>query len=302
MLMGTRSAPGRSRASGARRRARTSIEFADYRNYVRGDDCGASTGIFARLDRPFIKLLEDEEDLAVYLLLDASGSMDWPRSGDRDRNKFLYARRVLAGLAYVALGGGDRVSIHALRPDTPARWGPLRGRGQTLSLLAWLEGASAGGAVELNAALREVALRAPRAGLGRAAQRPDVAGGVSRRAARAPGPGARGCGDPGALAGRGHAGDHGDLKLIDVETGTPQDVTIDSEIRDLYMQRFEAWQNDIARPAFGVACISRRSRPARLEQLILAELRRLGVGPLMAAIAMTHRGARSPRAPRRAGV
>lgn len=266
---------------GERRSSRrgTSIEFADYRNYVRGDDLRRiDWNIFARLDRPFIKLLEDEEDLAVYLLLDASGSMDWPRSGDRDRNKFLYARRVLAGLAYVALGGGDRVSIHALRPDTPARWGPLRGRGQTLSLLAWLEGVSAGGAVELNAALREVALRAPRAGLVVLLSDLMAPEGFQE--------GLR------ALQGRGHevaviqvlSPDEvtpeisGDLKLIDVETGTPQDVTIDSEIRDLYMQRFEAWQNDIA-----ATCVRRGVHFAPVEtstpweQLILAELRRLGV-------------------------
>jgi uncharacterized protein (DUF58 family) len=45
----------------------TSIEFADYRNYVRGDDLRrVDWNIFARLQRPFIKLLEDEEDMAVH--------------------------------------------------------------------------------------------------------------------------------------------------------------------------------------------------------------------------------------------
>ncbi len=91
---------------GERRSSRrgTSIEFADYRNYVRGDDLRrVDWNIYARLQRPFIKLLEDEEDLAVYLVLDASASMDWPRSGERDHHKFLYARRVLAGLGYWAV-------------------------------------------------------------------------------------------------------------------------------------------------------------------------------------------------------
>src|SRR5574341_2356930 len=63
----------------------TSIEFADYRNYVRGDDLRRlDWNIYARLERPFIKLLEDEEDLAVHVILDASASMDWPRTGHRD--------------------------------------------------------------------------------------------------------------------------------------------------------------------------------------------------------------------------
>jgi len=266
---------------GERRSSRrgTSIEFADYRNYVRGDDLRRiDWNIFARLDRPFIKLLEDEEDLAVYLLLDASGSMDWPRGGERAWNKFLYARRVLAGLAYVALGGGDRVTVHTLRQGAPMRWGPLRGRGQTLSLLTWLEGLSTGGAVDLNAALQDVALRAPRAGL------VVLLGDLMAPAGFQDG--------LRALQGRGHevaviqvlSPDEvapeisGDLKLIDIETGAPQDVTIDPAIRALYMQRFEAWQREIA-----ATCAQRGVHFAPVEtstpweQLILSELRRRGV-------------------------
>src|ERR1700674_2280510 len=81
----------------------TSIEFADYRNYVQGDDLRrVDWNIFARLDRPFIKLLEDEEDLAVHLLIDASTSMDWPIGSDTSKNKFTFARRVLAGLGHIS--------------------------------------------------------------------------------------------------------------------------------------------------------------------------------------------------------
>ena len=61
---------------GERRSSRrgTSIEFADYREYTRGDDLRRiDWNVFARLDRPFIKLLEEEEDLAVHVLIDASG-------------------------------------------------------------------------------------------------------------------------------------------------------------------------------------------------------------------------------------
>src|SRR5215813_8564991 len=70
----------------------TSIEFADYRNYTPGDDLRRlDWNIYARLERPFIKLLEEEEDLAVHILLDISASMDWPQDGDRNQNKFLFA-------------------------------------------------------------------------------------------------------------------------------------------------------------------------------------------------------------------
>jgi len=55
----------------------TSIEFADYRDYTRGDDLRrVDWNVYARLERPYIKLLEEEEDLAVHVLLDASRSMD----------------------------------------------------------------------------------------------------------------------------------------------------------------------------------------------------------------------------------
>jgi len=266
---------------GERRSSRrgTSIEFADYRNYVRGDDLRrVDWNIYARLERPFVKLLEDEEDLAVHLLLDASASMDWPRSGDRNLNKFLYARRVLAGLAYVALGGGDQVTVTVLRGGDVRRWGPLRGRGHILSLLAWLEDTSTRGPVDLNQALRDYAMRTARAGVC-----------VVLSDFMSP----EGCEDGlRALQGHGHevAAIHilspdelnpditGDLRLVDVETGVAQDVTIDAAMLALYLQRLQMWQAEIS------AYCTRRgihyvpvSTGIPWEQLILSELRRARV-------------------------
>src|SRR5512143_805965 len=73
----------------------TSLEFADYRNYTRGDDLRrVDWNIFARLERPFIKLFEEEEDLSVHLLLDASASMNWPQETvDPAHHKFHFAQR-----------------------------------------------------------------------------------------------------------------------------------------------------------------------------------------------------------------
>ena len=75
-------------ATGERRSTKrgTSVEFADYRDYTRGDDLRrVDWNIYARLDRPFVKLFEEEEDLAVHLLLDGSGSMDWGGEGEQRR-------------------------------------------------------------------------------------------------------------------------------------------------------------------------------------------------------------------------
>ena len=78
------------RAKGERRSTKrgSSVEFADYRNYTPGDDLRRlDWRIYARLERPFIKLFEEEEDQSVHLVLDASASMDWPES---DRRAQLY--------------------------------------------------------------------------------------------------------------------------------------------------------------------------------------------------------------------
>ncbi|MCZ7545781.1 MAG: DUF58 domain-containing protein [Anaerolineae bacterium] len=104
---------------GERRSTRrgTSVEFADYRNYTRGDDLRRlDWNIYARLERPFIKLLEEEEDLAVYVLLDASASMDWPQGGAGDAaHKFTFGLRLAAGLGHIALTTGDYLTVGALR-------------------------------------------------------------------------------------------------------------------------------------------------------------------------------------------
>ncbi|MGQ9848438.1 MAG: DUF58 domain-containing protein [Aggregatilineaceae bacterium] len=257
----------------------TSIEFADYRPYVRGDDLRRMDwNIYARLQRPFIKLLEDEEDLAVHLILDASASMDWPRMGARDQHKFLYARRLVAGLAYIALGGGDQVSIAAVRSDGAMLWGPWRGRGRMLDLLGWLGALHTRGPVRLNEALTDYARRMARAG---------VCVIVSDLMS------AEGC-EAGlrALQGRGHeltliqvlSPDEvdpvltGDLKLIDVETGIAQEVTVDETMKRLYMQRLQAWQAEIS-----ALCARRGIHFVPLvtstpwEQMILTQLRRARV-------------------------
>src|SRR5512147_2061191 len=118
MLVATRVRAGAMKGERRSTRRGTSIEFADYRNYTRGDDLRRlDWNIYARLERPFIKLLEDEEDLAVHLLIDISASMDWPQEGERDQKKFLFAQRLLAGLGHVSLATNDRLSVSALSND-----------------------------------------------------------------------------------------------------------------------------------------------------------------------------------------
>src|SRR3954469_5362615 len=100
----------KSSARGERRsRARgQSVEFADYRNYVPGDDFRyLDWNLFGRLDKLFLKLYEEERELPVRIFLDASESMNFgtPRKID-------FAKQVAAAIGYVALCGFDRVSVN----------------------------------------------------------------------------------------------------------------------------------------------------------------------------------------------
>lgn len=226
----------------------TSIEFADYRSYVRGDDLRRlDWNIYARLARPFIKLLEEEEDLAVHVLLDSSRSMDY---GEAEQHKFRYAQRLAAALSYIALAAGDRLTVtqvRSTREGSPPKeaYGPARGRAHTLRLLHFLEGLMPGGLTELDSQLRTYALKARRPGLAFVISDLFSASGYRDGLS--------------ALQGRGYevtvlhllTPDEldpplaGDLRLIDCETGAPQDVTLDGSLRDLYRKRVQAWQGEI---------------------------------------------------------
>lgn len=222
----------------------SSLEFADYRSYTPGDDLRRlDWNVYARLGRPFLKLFEEEEDLAVHVLVDGSGSMDW---GDGDENKFGYALRLAGALGAIALGAGDRLSLAFLQANAaPLLHGPARGNAALLPMLAFLENRRPGGATDLNRSLRDYAL-APR--------RPGHAFLISDLLA--PGGFETGLG---ALQSRGYEVVlihllapaeidpplAGDLRLVDVETGAAQDVSVDPGMRSLYRRRVTAWRQEI---------------------------------------------------------
>ncbi|MCP4417225.1 MAG: DUF58 domain-containing protein, partial [Chloroflexi bacterium] len=143
----------------------TSIEFADYRNYTKGDDLRRlDWNVYARLERPFIKLLEEEEDLAVHLLVDASASMNWPEVDD-DENKLRYALRLAGALGHIGLTAGDLTAVTLLSSSGDHTWGPFRGQKNSLRLLQFLETGSGGGITDLNLSLKNYAQRGRRPGL-----------------------------------------------------------------------------------------------------------------------------------------
>src|SRR3984885_1971707 len=81
---------GKMKGERRSKRRGQSVEFADYRNYVVGDDLRfIDWNIYARLDRLFLKLFLEEEDLSLYILIDVSKSCDYGNP-----NKALYIKQV----------------------------------------------------------------------------------------------------------------------------------------------------------------------------------------------------------------
>lgn len=116
----------RGRMKGERRSKRKgeSVEFADYRNYVAGDDLRRlDWNLYARLDKLILKLFQEEEDLHFYTLIDASLSM-----GFGEPTKLDYAKQLAAALGFVGLVRSDRVVIETLGQSVRERGPVLRGR------------------------------------------------------------------------------------------------------------------------------------------------------------------------------
>jgi uncharacterized protein (DUF58 family) len=111
-----------------------SVEFADYRQYVPGDDLRMiDWNIYGRLERLFLKLFLEEEELHVHILVDASASMAYGKP-----SKLFYAKKVAAALSYIALCEFDRVTLGAFSEGPPVMLPAMRGRRNILRLLDFL--------------------------------------------------------------------------------------------------------------------------------------------------------------------
>jgi uncharacterized protein (DUF58 family) len=152
---------GRVRAERRSRKVGAGIEFADHRDYAPGDDLRyLDWNLYGRLDRPLLRLFEEEEDLSIYLLLDASASM---RSGTVP--KLDQAMRISAALAYVALANLDRVALVPFGEHAPEPLPAARGRGQIFKIFRYLEALEARGETRLEKAAQALVHRHKRRGL-----------------------------------------------------------------------------------------------------------------------------------------
>ena len=178
-LLAARRAKSSSKGERRSRARGQSVEVADHRSYVPGDDFRyLDWNLFGRLDRLFLKLYEEERELPVRIFLDASESMTFG-----EPRKFDFARQVAAAIGYVALCGFDRVSVipfpntergmqaeqpGALTSEELAARGALRsvrGKKSSMQFFQNLNALTAAGGADFNETLRRGALEARHTGL-----------------------------------------------------------------------------------------------------------------------------------------
>lgn len=265
--------PGRMKGERRSTKRGSSVEFADYRDYTHGDDFRrVDWNVFARLDKLFLKLFVEEEDLFVYILIDASRSMDFGSP-----KKLTYAKKIAAALSYIALNNLDRAGISALHGGTASTLTPKRGKQSSSAIFRYLSTVTASDETNLTASIRDFSLKTSNPGL--AIVITD-------------------CMDPGykqglsALMSRKfevmllHLLDEeevepsvtGDLLMIDSETGEQREVTVTQTLLRRYRQRFAEFCADIEGFCSRYGCgYMRITNKTPFEELILKYLRRRGL-------------------------
>lgn len=147
ILHGTQQGEKRAKKKGA------SVEFAEHRAYVAGDDLRRMDwNLFARTDRLYLRLFLEDQDLTVTLVVDHSASMAYG-----EPEKLAYARRLAAALGYLALCKNNRLSVVGIGAGSLSRSSGLRGRLATGRLLHQLRAMQpTPGRADLVPALRRV--------------------------------------------------------------------------------------------------------------------------------------------------
>src|SRR5690348_16232130 len=150
------------RAERRTKKSGSGVEFADHREYQPGDDFRyLDWNAYQRFNKLLLRLYEEEEDLAIYLIVDASASMafrgSWagpgagpgaglgasglagPRArGSKEGAKLVYAKRICAALAYVGLANLDRVSIVSTSDHILERMPQTRGKARIFKVFRFL--------------------------------------------------------------------------------------------------------------------------------------------------------------------
>lgn len=268
MASGTHAGKRRSKQSGS------SLEFADYRPYVPGDDLRQlDWNAYARSGKLFLKKFLDEQELHVTLYIDCSRSMAYgePRKLER-------AAQLAAALGYISLCHLDYVSVYAFDRDVTASLCNLQGKHKAAHLLSFLSGLQAGGTGDINRALRSPGAVRGKPGISIVLsdflfETGYKAGIAYLQAAR----------QEVALV-QVLARDElepsyeGERRLIDSETRQFKEVSLTRSLVDQYRQTVRDYQAELAGFAYrrGIACTAVEAE-APLEQIVFRVFRQAGM-------------------------
>lgn len=264
----------RSKMQGERRSKRRgqSVEFADHRPYVVGDDMRfIDWNIYARLGQLFLKLFLEEQDLTVNIVMDVSASASLGEPA-----KELFMKRLVAALGYVSLVNNNRVTISSFAEGITGQLANMRGRNYLGAMAEFLLNAECEGSSDFDGACKQ--LVASRIGTGVMIVLSDFffkenyESGLRR------------------LLGR-HYDLYviqvlspeelrpeltGDLKLLDIEDADAAEITVSSALLKYYKRNLSAYCNELQN-----FCTSRggqyvlASSADSVESLVLNYLRRI---------------------------
>ena len=233
---------GSLRAERRTRKVGSGIEFADHRRYSWGDDFRyIDWNLYGRIDKLLLRLFEEEEDLYIYILVDCSTSM---LIGDP--LKLHYAMQLAAALGYVGLANLDRVSVVPFSDRLLGRLPPARGKNRIFKLFEFLRNVEAGGHTDLASCVRKFVHENKRRGLAVLISdfydpkgfqdginslrynkfEPFVLQVYDQKEA-----------DP-------HL--HGDLTLVDCETGEVKEVTVSKALLEAYRREHEKYCSELS--------------------------------------------------------
>lgn len=250
-----------------------SVEFADFKPYVAGDDFRQiDWNLYARLEKFFLKLFVAEEELTIHLLLDGSKSMDWG-----EPNKLLYAKRAAGAMGYIALSNLDRITLTAFGQNGAVEMPPQRTKRGALPLFQFLQNLPPGTQTQFADVCRRYA-----------------------RTARNPGPLLL-CSDLmdtqwqvglQALVARRfeitvlhllapqevEPEIEGDVRLIDAEGGESVDLTADLDLLQRYKQNLANWRDEVSAycASHAIAYVPVMTS-VPIEELLLHLLRQRGI-------------------------
>lgn len=229
----------------------SSVDFSDYRDYHPGDDFRRiDYPLYARTGNLFIRLFEAEEDLTVRLLVDRSASMGLYGKLDQ-------AVRLAAAIGFVALVNRDTVQLFTEPSSGPAH--RFSGRHAAHALFRSLAALEAAGPTELDERARTVAGQRGPAGMSvvisdlltttsAAAVDRLLGSGADVSVVHVVAPAER---DPDL---------HGDLEMVDVETGEAVPASLSPSTLDAYRAQFTEWLD-----ATATLCRGRGAAYARVD-------------------------------------